>query len=192
MQDMSVSAPASGLTCYWPSLLRGWLPINLIWALIIQLIADGCPCAGISVADTDRLWWKVLQCPPLPVTGVLLHARHLQRLDLVVAALRLLGVAGACSMTSRTSLQGFPIPAKSPFADTPSLIPRSSCWSCLMPLRISGGPTSECDSQTHMRWVARGSGQQLLLHSQCLPASCPNNLHAQPPCLPAGSGTTHL
>ena len=81
-------------------------------------------------------------------------------------------------MTSRTVLQGFPILAKSLSAGTPSLIPRLSCWWCLMPPRMSGEPTSEVHSQTHLRWVHRnvtGKGYasqpvlacQLSQHSTC-------------------------
>ena len=50
--------------------------------------------------------------------------------------------------------------------------------------------TTECHFLAHLKWVDRsaaGSGQKLLLYSQCLPASCPSLLHDQPLCLPAGS-----
>ena len=89
-------------------------------------------------------------------------------------------------MTSRMVVQGFPILAKSLSAGTPSLIPRLSCWWCLMPPRMSGEPTSEGHSQTHLRWVDRSvTGRSCCFTaSVCLPII---PVHAQPPCLPAGS-----
>lgn len=75
---MSVPAPGLSRVTAPKQMLQGGLSTSLVWALIIWLISEGFSSVGISVADTDRLWWKVLQCPPLPVTGVLLQARHLQ------------------------------------------------------------------------------------------------------------------